>query len=64
MFTAALLTQPKTWKQLKCPSTDDQIKMWSIHIMDYYSGIKDEILPFVTTWMNLENIMLGEVRKI
>ena len=33
-------------------------------IMGYYSAIKkDEILPFVTTWMNLENIMLSKMSQ-
>ena len=32
--------------------------------MEYYSTIrKDEILPFVTTWMDLENIMLSEISQ-
>ena len=38
MFLAALFTIAKTWKQPKCPSTDEWIKqMWCIHIMEYYS---------------------------
>ena len=41
MFIAALFTIAKTWKQPKCPSTDEWIKkMWYIHTMEYYSGIK------------------------
>lgn len=59
MFTAALLTIAKTWEQIKCPPRDEWIKkMQSIHTMEYNSGIKKkEILPFATTWMDLENIM-------
>lgn len=35
--------------------------MWYIHTMQHYSGIgKDEILPSVTTLMDLESIMLSE----
>ena len=29
--------------------------------MEYYSAIKNEILPFATTWLDLESIMLSEV---
>ena len=41
MFIAALFTIARTWKQPKCPSTDEWIKkMWYIYIMEYYSAIK------------------------
>ena len=41
MFTAALLTIARTWKQPKCPLTDEWIKkMWPIYTMEYYSAIK------------------------
>ena len=41
MFNAALFTIAKTWKQPKCPSTDEWIKkMWHIYTMEYYSAIK------------------------
>ena len=41
MFTAALFTIAKTWKQPKCPSTDEWIKkMWHIYTMEYYSARK------------------------
>ena len=53
MFTAALFTISKTWKQPKCPSTEEWIKMWYIYTMEYYSAIKKfEIMPFVAAWMN------------
>ena len=56
MFIAALFTLAKTWKQLKCPSTEEWIKkMWYIYTMEYYSAIKiNEIMLFVATWMDLE----------
>ena len=65
MFIAALFTITKTWKQLKCPSTDEQIKkIWYIHTMEYYSAIrKNKIMPFAATWMQLENIILSEVTQ-
>ena len=63
MFTAALFTIPKTWKQPKCPSTE-WIKKWYICTMEYYSAIKkNEIMPFAATWMDLEIIILSEVNK-
>ena len=65
MFIAALLTIARTWKQPKCPMTDEWIKkMWNIHTMEYYSATKkNEIMPFAATWMDLEIIILNEVRK-
>ena len=41
MFIAVLFTIAKTWKQLKCPVTEEWIKkMWYIYTMEYYSAIK------------------------
>ena len=59
MFIAALFTIARTWKQSKCPSTDECIKkMWYIYIMEYYSAIKgNEIRLFVEMWMDLEYVL-------
>ena len=56
MFTAALFTTSRTWKQPKCPSTEERIKkMWYIFTMEYYSAMKRKgIVPLAETWMNLE----------
>ena len=64
MSMAAPFTIAKIWKQPKCPSTDEWIeKMWNIYTMEYYPAIKkNEIMPFATTWRDLEGIMLSEVK--
>ena len=51
VFIAALFTIDRSWKQRKCPSTDEWIKkMWYIYTMEYYSAIKrNEIGSFVET---------------
>ena len=64
MFIAALFTTSKTWKQPKCPLTEEWIKMWYIYTMEYFSAIKrNEILAFLATWMDLEILMLSEVSQ-
>ena len=63
MFTAALFTIAKTWKQPKCPSTDEWInKMWYIYIIEKAIK-KNEIMPLTATWMDLEIIILSEVSQ-
>ena len=65
MFTAALFTTARTWKQPKCPSTEGWIKkMWYIYTMKYYSAMKrNEIASFVETWMDLESVIQSEVSQ-
>ena len=47
IFIAALITIARTWKQPKCPSTDEWIKkMWHIYTMEYYSAIKRNEIEF------------------
>ena len=42
MFIAALFTMAKIWKQPKCPSVDEWIKLWDIYTMEYYWAVKEE----------------------
>ena len=58
IFIAALFTVAKTWKQPKCPSTEEWTKkILYIYIMEYYRGIKkNEIMPYAATWLYLEII--------
>ena len=55
----------ETWKKTKCPLKDEWIKkMCYIYTMEHFSAInKNEIMPFVATWMELEILTLTEVRK-
>ena len=56
MFTAALFTITRTWKQPQSPSTNEWIKkMWHIYTMEYYSAIKRNVTElFVVRWMDIE----------
>uniref|UniRef100_A0A8D1LP17 DUF1725 domain-containing protein n=1 Tax=Sus scrofa TaxID=9823 RepID=A0A8D1LP17_PIG len=65
IFIAVLYTIAKTWKQPKCPLTEEWIKkIWYIYTIEYYSAIKrKEIVAFAATWMDLEIIMLSEVTQ-
>ena len=65
MFMAALFTTARSWKQPKCPSTDEWIKkMWYIHTMEYYSAIKrNEIGSFAEMWMDPETVIQSEVSQ-
>ena len=62
MFTAALFTTASTWKQPKCPSTDEWIKeIRCIYTTDYDSAIKrSETGSFVETWLDLESVIQRE----
>ena len=62
---AVLFTIAKSWKQPKCPLIEEWIKkMWYIYTMEYYSTLKkNKIMPFATTWMDLEIIILSEVSQ-
>ena len=65
MFTAALFTIARTWKQPKCPSAEEWIKkIWYIYTMEYYSDVKrNEIGSFVEMWTYLETVIQNEVSQ-
>ena len=63
MFIAILFVIARTWKQPKCPSTEEWIrKMWHIYTMEYFIAEKNnDILKFTGKWMELGNILLSEI---
>ena len=65
MFTAALFTIGRIWKQPKCPLPDEWIKkMWYIYTMEYYAAIKpNKTGSFVETGIDLETIIQSEVSQ-
>ena len=68
-FMAALFIIAKIWKQPNCPSADEwTMKMCCVHThahtMECYPAIKkDELLPFASTWVDLEGVTLSEVSQ-
>ena len=66
IFIAALFTIARSWKQPKCPSTDEWIKkMWYIYTKEYYLAIKrNEIGSFVEMWMDLETVKSEREKQI
>ena len=65
-FIATQFTTAKCWKQPRCPSVNVWInKLWYIYTIEYYAAErKKELLPFMTTWMELENVTLSEVSQV
>ena len=63
MFIAALFIIARSWKELRCPSTEEWIqKLWYIYTMKYYSAIKNsEFMKFLGKWMELESVILSKV---
>jgi hypothetical protein len=66
MFIAVLFIIARSWKEPRCPSTEEWIKkkMWYIYTMKYYSAIKkNEFMKFLGKWLDLEGIILSELTQ-
>ena len=65
MFIAALFTIAGTWKQPRCPWTDEWIKtLWYIYTREYHSAIKRNAFESVLMrWMKPEPIIQSEVSQ-
>jgi hypothetical protein len=65
MFIAALFIIARSWKEPRCPLTEEWIqKMWYIYTMEYYSAIKkSEFMKFLGKLLDLEGIILSEVTQ-
>jgi hypothetical protein len=65
MFIAALFIIARSWKEPRCPSTEEWIqKIWYIYTMEYYSDIIiKEFIKFLGKWMELENILSKVTQK-
>jgi hypothetical protein len=65
MFIATLFIIARSWKESRCPSTEEWIqKMWYIYTMEYYSAIKkNEFTKFLGKWLDHLVIILSEVTQ-
>ena len=64
MFIAALFTITKIWKQRRYLPVDEWIKqLWDIYTMEYYLAVEQKKIPFMTVWIDLENIVLNEISQ-
>jgi hypothetical protein len=63
MFIVALFIIARSWKEPRCPPTEERIqKMWYIYTMEYYSAIKNnEFMQFLGKWMDLEGIIPSDI---
>ena len=63
MFIPASFIIARSWKEPRCPSTEEWIqKMWYIYAVEYYSAIKnDEFMNYLGKWKELESVIVSEV---
>ena len=64
-FKSAVFATAGTWKQPKCPSTDEQVKkIWYIYTREYDSAInRNKIGSSVLMWMDLESVLQSELSQ-
>jgi hypothetical protein len=65
MFRIALFIKARSWKEPRCPSTEEWIqKLWYICTMEYYSAIKNTVfMNILDKWRYLEDIILSDVNQ-
>jgi hypothetical protein len=65
LFIAAIFIIARSWKQPRCPSTEEWIqKIWYIHTTEHYLAMKNNgFMKFAGMWVELENIILSEVTQ-
>jgi hypothetical protein len=66
MFIATLFIIARSWKEHRCPSTEEWIqKMWYIYTMENYSAIKkNDFMKLLGKWIDLEGTILNEVTQL
>jgi hypothetical protein len=66
MFITAIFIIARSWKEPRCPSTEEWIqKMWYIYTVEYYLANKsNDFMTFPGKWIDLENIILHEVTQL
>ena len=64
VLVATLFTIASTWKQLRCPLTDEWIKLWYVYMMEYYLAVnRNEFESVVVRRINLEPVVQNEVSQ-
>ena len=65
MFIAALFIIGRSWKEPRCPSTEEWMQtLWHIDTMKYYSAIKNnKFMKYLGKWMELESVILSEITQ-
>ena len=59
----SIIDNSQDMRATTCPWIHEWIKMWYASTMEYYSAPQKKILPLVTTWMDLEVILLSKISQ-